>query len=82
MGPDPDTSVVDGFGFAHEAPNLGILGASTFPTLGGHNPPLTVQALARRSAALAPRVAAVLEGGYDPRTLPALVRTALEGFRE
>jgi len=38
--------------------------------------------LARRSAALAPRVAAVLEGGYDPRTLPALVGAALEGFRE
>ena len=50
MGPDPDTSVVDGFGFAHEAPNLGILGASTFPSMGGHNPTLTVQALARRSA--------------------------------
>jgi acetoin utilization deacetylase AcuC-like enzyme len=38
--------------------------------------------LARRSAALAPRVAAVLEGGYDPRTLPTLVGAALEGFRE
>jgi acetoin utilization deacetylase AcuC-like enzyme len=38
--------------------------------------------LARRSAALAPRVAAVLEGGYDPRTLPTLVAAALEGFRE
>jgi acetoin utilization deacetylase AcuC-like enzyme len=38
--------------------------------------------LARRSALLAPRVAAVLEGGYDPSTLPALVGAALEGFRE
>jgi acetoin utilization deacetylase AcuC-like enzyme len=38
--------------------------------------------LARRSAALAPRTAAVLEGGYDPRTLPALVAAALEGFQE
>ena len=37
--------------------------------------------LARRTAALAPRVAAVLEGGYEPRTLPGLVRAALEGFR-
>jgi acetoin utilization deacetylase AcuC-like enzyme len=36
--------------------------------------------LARRSAALGPRVAAVLEGGYDPRTLPGLVQAALEGF--
>jgi acetoin utilization deacetylase AcuC-like enzyme len=38
--------------------------------------------LARRSAALAPRVGAVLEGGYDPRTLPSLVEAALEGFAE
>jgi acetoin utilization deacetylase AcuC-like enzyme len=38
--------------------------------------------LARRSAALAPRVAAVLEGGYDPRTLPSLVEAAREGFTE
>jgi acetoin utilization deacetylase AcuC-like enzyme len=36
--------------------------------------------LARRSAALAPRVAAVLEGGYNLRTLPDLVAAALEGF--
>jgi len=36
--------------------------------------------LARRSAALAPRVAAVLEGGYNLRTLPRLVEAALEGF--
>ncbi|MGB2875001.1 MAG: histone deacetylase [Gaiellaceae bacterium] len=38
--------------------------------------------LARRSAELGPRVAAVLEGGYDPRTLPMLVAAALEGFTE
>src|SRR5919109_2569073 len=37
--------------------------------------------LARRSAALAPRVAAALEGGYDPRTLPELVQAALDGLR-
>jgi acetoin utilization deacetylase AcuC-like enzyme len=36
--------------------------------------------LARRSAALAPRVAAVLEGGYNLETLPQLVEAALEGF--
>jgi gluconate 2-dehydrogenase alpha chain len=50
MGLDPATSVVDGFGFAHESPNLGVLGASVFPSMGGHNPTLTLQALARRSA--------------------------------
>jgi acetoin utilization deacetylase AcuC-like enzyme len=38
--------------------------------------------LASRSAALGPRVAAVLEGGYDPSTLPALVGAALEGFQQ
>ena len=36
--------------------------------------------LARRSAALAPRTAAVLEGGYNLETLPRLVEAALEGF--
>jgi acetoin utilization deacetylase AcuC-like enzyme len=36
--------------------------------------------LAQRCAALAPRVAAVLEGGYNLRTLPRLVAAAQEGF--
>ncbi len=36
--------------------------------------------LARRTAALAPRVAAVLEGGYNPETLPGLVAAAVDGF--
>ena len=36
--------------------------------------------LARRSAQLAPRVAAVLEGGYNLATLPRLVEAALVGF--
>jgi acetoin utilization deacetylase AcuC-like enzyme len=36
--------------------------------------------LARRSAALGPRTAVVLEGGYNLRTLPDLVESALEGF--
>jgi acetoin utilization deacetylase AcuC-like enzyme len=36
--------------------------------------------LARRATALAPRVAAVLEGGYNLATLPDLVEAALEGF--
>jgi gluconate 2-dehydrogenase alpha chain len=50
MGDDADTSVVDGYGFAHECPNLGVIGASTFPTAGGHNPTLTLQALTWRTA--------------------------------
>jgi acetoin utilization deacetylase AcuC-like enzyme len=36
--------------------------------------------LARRCKRLAPRVAAVLEGGYNLATLPALVGAALDGF--
>ena len=34
----------------------------------------------RRLVRLAPRVAAVLEGGYNVETLPRLVLAALEGF--
>jgi acetoin utilization deacetylase AcuC-like enzyme len=36
--------------------------------------------LARRSAALGPKVAAVLEGGYNLETLPRLVEAGLDGF--
>ncbi|MGN6796559.1 MAG: histone deacetylase family protein [Gaiellaceae bacterium] len=36
--------------------------------------------LARRASQLAPRVGAVLEGGYNVRTLPELVEAALDGF--
>jgi acetoin utilization deacetylase AcuC-like enzyme len=36
--------------------------------------------LAARSASLAPRCAAVLEGGYNLATLPGLVEAALDGF--
>jgi len=36
--------------------------------------------LSRRCAAMAPRVAAVLEGGYEIETLPGLVQAALDGF--
>jgi gluconate 2-dehydrogenase alpha chain len=50
MGEDPQTSVVDPWGFCHEVPNLGMLGASTFPTAGGVNPTLTAQAVALRTA--------------------------------
>jgi gluconate 2-dehydrogenase alpha chain len=50
MGDDAETSVVDRWGFAHEVPNLGVLGASTMGTSGARNPTLTVQALAWRTA--------------------------------
>jgi len=38
------------------------------------------RAMATRCARMAPRVAAVLEGGYNLDTLPGLVEAALEGF--
>ena len=50
MGDNRATNVVDRFGFAHEVPNLGILGASVMGTSGAHNPTLTAQALAWRTA--------------------------------
>jgi gluconate 2-dehydrogenase alpha chain len=51
MGDDPETNVVDRWGFSHEAPNLGVLGASVMGTSGARNPTLTAQALAWRTAA-------------------------------
>ena len=51
MGHDPETNVVNPWGFSHESPNLGILGASVMGTSGARNPTLTSQALAWRSAA-------------------------------
>ncbi len=50
MGDNPDTNVVNRWGFSHEVPNLGVLGASVMGTSGSHNPTLTVQALAWRTA--------------------------------
>jgi gluconate 2-dehydrogenase alpha chain len=50
MGDSAERNVVDRWGFSHEAPNLGILGASVMGTSGARNPTLTVQALAWRSA--------------------------------
>jgi gluconate 2-dehydrogenase alpha chain len=50
MGSDPASSVVDGHGFSHEAPNLAVLGGATFLSTAGRNPTQTIQALAWRTA--------------------------------
>jgi len=50
MGSDPKTSVVNRYGQSWDIPNLFIIGSSTFPTMSGHNPTLTIQALAYMSA--------------------------------
>jgi acetoin utilization deacetylase AcuC-like enzyme len=66
----PDLVLVSaGFDAHEEDPLAGML-----VTTAGFREP------SRRSAALAPRVAAVLEGGYNLETLPSLVGAALEGF--
>lgn len=50
MGDNPESNVVDRWGFAHECPNLAILGASVMGTSGARNPTLTAQALSWRTA--------------------------------
>jgi gluconate 2-dehydrogenase alpha chain len=55
MGDNPETNVVDRWGFSHEVPNLGILGASVMGTSGARNPTLTAQALAWRTAEHLPK---------------------------
>jgi gluconate 2-dehydrogenase alpha chain len=50
MGDNRETNVVDRWGFSHEVPNLGIVGASVMGTSGARNPTLTAQALAWRTA--------------------------------
>ena len=50
MGDNPETNVVNRYGFSHEVPNLGVLGSSVMGTSGARNPTLTAQALAWRTA--------------------------------
>jgi gluconate 2-dehydrogenase alpha chain len=50
MGSDPKTSVVNKYGQSWDVPNLFVIGSSTFPTMSGFNPTLTIQALAYMSA--------------------------------
>ena len=50
MGDNKETNVVDRWGFAHEVPNLGVLGGSVMGTSGARNPTLTIQALSWRTA--------------------------------
>jgi gluconate 2-dehydrogenase alpha chain len=50
MGDNRETNVVDRWGFSHEAPNLGLIGASVMGVSGARNPTLTVQALSWRTA--------------------------------
>ncbi|NJC67460.1 GMC family oxidoreductase [Planosporangium flavigriseum] len=50
MGDDPATSVVNGYGQAHDVPNLYVIDGSLFVTATGVNPTATICALAKRTA--------------------------------
>ncbi len=50
MGTDPERSVVDPFGRAHDVANLFVIDASAFVTSAAINPTATAQALALRTA--------------------------------
>jgi choline dehydrogenase-like flavoprotein len=50
MGDDPETSVVDADCRSWDIPNLWVCDGSVFPTVGGANPSLTIQAIALRTA--------------------------------
>jgi choline dehydrogenase-like flavoprotein len=45
MGDDPETSVVDRFGRAHDCPNLFLFDGSIWPTSSGMNPTATIAAM-------------------------------------
>ncbi|WP_203981669.1 GMC family oxidoreductase, partial [Planosporangium flavigriseum] len=48
MGDDPATSVVNGYGQAHDVPNLYVIDGSVFPTSSSTNPTATICAFAKR----------------------------------
>lgn len=50
MGDDPQTSVVDRDGCAHDVPNLWVVDGSVWPTSAAVNPTATIAAVALRSA--------------------------------
>ena len=50
MGSDPRASVVDADCRSWDIPNLWVCDGSVFPTVGGVNPSLTIQAIAIRTA--------------------------------
>jgi gluconate 2-dehydrogenase alpha chain len=50
MGADPKSSVVNRYGQTWDIPNLFVIGSSTFPSMSGFNPTLTIQALAYMTA--------------------------------
>jgi choline dehydrogenase-like flavoprotein len=73
MGSDPRHSVVDADCRSWDIPNLWICDGSVFPTVGGVNPSLTIQAIALRTA---DRIAALAaRGELDHRPLKKTSQT-------
>ena len=60
MGTDPEHSVVNADSRFHDVKNLFVTDASVFPTPGGLNPTLTIQALSLRTG---DRILALLKEG-------------------
>jgi hypothetical protein len=50
MGDDPEKSVVNRWGIAHDIPNLAVVDGSVFVTTGGVNPTSSIAALSLRTA--------------------------------
>ena len=67
MGDDPRTSVVNADCRCWDIPNLWICDGSVFPTVGGVNPSLTIQAIACRTADRIEALAARGELSCGPR---------------
>jgi choline dehydrogenase-like flavoprotein len=77
MGNDPQTSVVDKFGGAHDVPNLFVCDGSMLPTQGSANPGLTIQSLAARTADHLIREASNLFSGRKRDLAPMSTREDL-----
>jgi choline dehydrogenase-like flavoprotein len=73
MGDGPATSVVNPDGRSWDIPNLWVCDGSLFPTVGGVNPSLTIQALACR---IADRIKVMAARGELQRPATPPVRTA------
>jgi len=74
MGSNPGNSVVDADCRSWDIPNLWICDGSVFPTVGGVNPSLTIQAIACRTGDRIMQLARRGELVKRPRAAPALTR--------
>ena len=78
MGDDPEDSVVNKDGRSWSIPNLWVCDGSLFPTSGGVNPSLTIQALACR---MGDRIAEHGDAGRAMRKAPGNI-ASIEDLRK